>query len=294
VQRWINWQQAWDRAAQEFYRQAEPAWHFTTDAMQGTSTALMLPILQQVLAQCPGQVTVVDVGAGDGALVTGLLAAVADSTAAERIRPICIDLRERPEHLDPAITWVRADGRQVHLDPFDGLLIAHEFLDDLPCPWIECDADGVRRAVLVDAAGATELGPSLTDRAGCAGQGLDGAAIQAWLDRWWPIHRPHARCEPGLERDRAWTHLTDALRTGRAVAVDYGHLLADRRAGTWDGGTITGYRHGRVVSATVDGSCNITAHVSMDAVADGATRATRSTMRRLHGDFWLLDQSFGS
>ncbi|MFM8896363.1 MAG: hypothetical protein ACKOE2_13595, partial [Actinomycetales bacterium] len=98
MQRWINWQQAWDRAAQEFYRQAEPAWHFTTDAMQGTSTALMLPILQQVLAQCPGQVTIVDVGAGDGALVTGQLAAVADSTAAERIRPICIDLRERPEH----------------------------------------------------------------------------------------------------------------------------------------------------------------------------------------------------
>lgn len=294
MQRAIAWQQAWERAAQSFYRQQEPGRHFTTDAMDGSSLSLVLPRLRQVLDDCPGPITVVDVGAGDGGLLRGLHAALRERPDAERTRLVGIDLRGRPQALDPGIEWRSGDARSTELEPFDGLLIAHEFLDDLPCPWIECDADGNPRVVLVDDHGETQLGPALADRAHCRRLGVEAAAIEDWIQAWWPIRRPFARCEPGLDRDRAWARLTKAVRTGQAIAIDYGHVRQQRAAGTWDGGTITGYRTGRVVSPIPDGSCNITAHVSMDAIAAATSDAIASTLQPLHGDFWLLAQAFGS
>ncbi|HTL24302.1 MAG TPA: hypothetical protein VL281_09760, partial [Mycobacteriales bacterium] len=41
----------------------------------------------------------------------------------------------------------------------------------------------------------------------------------------------------------------------------YGHVLGDRRP------TLTGYRSGRQVPPVPDGSCDLTAHVALDAVA---------------------------
>jgi len=288
-----SWQQAWEDASATFYRAHYPCDHFRTDAMTGASAARILPLLHRALASTPGPLTIVDVGAGDGSLALGLMQAL-DGTAHERrVRAICIDVRESPAHLDSRIEWICGDARSIPLQPFDGLLVAHEFLDDLPCPWIECDADGIRHAVIVDAAGRTHLGPPVADHAGCAHLGIDGPAIDAWLDRWWPTHRPFARCEPGSTRDAAWALLTSKVRNGYAIAIDYGHLLPERAAGTWDGGTITGYQRGRVVTPVPDGSCNITAHVSMDAVARAARTARSTSLERLHGDFWYLVQSFG-
>ena len=48
-----------------------------------------------------------------------------------------------------------------------------------------------------------------------------------------------------------------------ALAVDYGHLRATRPPG----GTLAGYRAGRQVPPVPDGSCDLTAHVAVDAVA---------------------------
>ena len=56
---------------------------------------------------------------------------------------------------------------------------------------------------------------------------------------------------------------------GIAIAVDYGHL-ADGRPPF---GSLRSYRDGTEVDVAVDGSCDVTAHVAVDAVADrvGAT-----------------------
>jgi SAM-dependent MidA family methyltransferase len=63
-----------------------------------------------------------------------------------------------------------------------------------------------------------------------------------------------------------WADAVAAVRRGGALAVDYGHLR-DRRPGF---GTLTGFRGGRQVSPVPDGSCDVTAHVAMDAVAAAA------------------------
>jgi SAM-dependent MidA family methyltransferase len=67
--------------------------------------------------------------------------------------------------------------------------------------------------------------------------------------------------EVGASRDLAWAAAVARVRRGLAVAVDYGHTADSRRP------TLTGYRDGRQVRPVPDGSCDITAHVALDAVA---------------------------
>lgn len=262
--------------------------------MDGSSARLLGGYVARLLEDGPDELTILDFGAGDGALASALRH---DAPEPDRVQVICIDLRERPAYLDPEVRWVQADARTVSLhslgiSPIDGLLIAHEFLDDVPCEWIECDGDGTPHVVVVDQEGSTTLGPALDDQAACAGLGIDAAGISAWLEEWWPTRVAFGRCEPGLTRDAAWARMTGMVRRGYAVAVDYGHLRSERMAGTWDGGTITGYRHGRAVSPRPDGTCNITAHVSIDAVAAAAPHASHTSISRTHGDFRCLVQRF--
>jgi SAM-dependent MidA family methyltransferase len=100
--------------------------------------------------------------------------------------------------------------------------------------------------------------------------------------RWWPLDgaAPGDRAEVGLSRDAAWAAAVRALGAGVAVAVDYGHLRADRVLGRYAGGTLTGYRHGRAVPPVPDGSCDLTAHVAVDACAQ-AGRAAGATSTAL-------------
>jgi hypothetical protein len=62
--------------------------------------------------------------------------------------------------------------------------------------------------------------------------------------------------------------------------VDYAHTAGDRPPF----GTLTGFRDGREVRPVPDGSCDITAHVAMDAcAAPGSAELTgqREALRRL-------------
>ena len=67
------------------------------------------------------------------------------------------------------------------------------------------------------------------------------------------------------------------LRSGLALAVDYGHRREARPAG----GTLTGYRDGRQVPPVPDGSCDITAHVAMDSLVHDDLVDQRTALRRL-------------
>ena len=133
-----------------FWRRHWPDEHFRTAA--ATS-----PLIAEALdgGGRPASVdAVVDVGAGRGEL----LRAVADSATALRVAGI--DLRPRPDALPaevglgggPVGRPVRAvDHRQADRllggdDPV--LVIAAEWLDDLPCPVVHQEADGWREVVV--------------------------------------------------------------------------------------------------------------------------------------------------
>ena len=105
------------------------------------------------------------------------------------------------------------------------------------------------------------------------------------------------QAEIGSSRDDAWAAITGMLDAGAAVAIDYGHTRAERVAGTWDGGTLVGYRDGRVVTPVADGSCNLTAHVAIDSVAAAVPRAQSTSIARWsaapgRADFVSIVQTF--
>ena len=225
-----------------------PAGHFRTSVhaspLFAGAVARLVDRVDAALGR-PTRLDVVDVGAGRGELLTALRGLVPP-----RARLTGVELRPRPAALDPAIGW-RPD---VPADVV-GLLIATEWLDNVPVDVAETDAGGSPRRVLVDPATGTET----------LGGPID-AADRMWLARWWPPASAGSRAEVGWPRDAAWADAVAAVRRGCALAVDYGHLRDHRPPH----GTLTGYRAGRQVPPVPDGSCDVTAHVAMDSAAAAA------------------------
>lgn len=238
-----------------------PAAHFRTSAHTSPLFAAgILRLLERVDSALghPDPLDVVDVGAGGGELMAALVRA-APSTLAARLRPVAVELAPPPDGLPGSIRWQRRPPTGSC-----GLLLATEWLDNVPMDVAEMDPDGVVRYVLVDTAtGAEELGEPV------AGPDAD------WLVRWWPLREPGTRAEIGRTRDEAWAGAVATVGRGAALAVDYGHV-ADRRPSS---GTLAGFRHGREVIPVPDGSCDLTAHVALDAVAHAAVPRDETTSR---------------
>lgn len=226
----------------------------------------------------PAVLDVLDVGSGRGELLSGVLAALPPPVAS-RVRPVAVEVRSRPAHLDPRIEWVADPAPQslsrAYPTGVDGVLLCHEWLDNLPCDVVEVDRHGVVRLVLVKTDGTESLGPALRDEAGCRDYGVDGPRARQWMARWWPVTLPGARAEVGLTRDLAWAQLSATLRRGTALAVDYGHVRGSRYDGRFDAGTLVGYTGGRQGPPVPDGQVDITAHVAMDACAAATSNPGR-------------------
>ncbi|ARP74163.1 hypothetical protein LK07_14835 [Streptomyces pluripotens] len=208
----------------------------------------------------PAVLDFVDMGAGHGELVTGVLAALPADVAA-RVHGYAVEIAGRPAGLDRRITWLNEPPESV-----TGLLFANEWLDNVPVDVAEVDSAGVPRLVLVAADGSEQLGKPVA------------GADQDWLARWWPLPAEEGlRAEIGLPRDQAWSSAVRRVARGLAVAVDYAHTVDTRPPF----GTLTGFREGRETAPVPDGSCDITAHVALDACAaacaPGAVPGTRRT-----------------
>lgn len=254
---WLTWRAATERALygeDGFYLRERPSGHFRTSV--GASTVLAGAVLRELAAVDaelggPPRIDLVDVGAGEGGLAAGVLAA-APPDLRTRLRVTAVDLAPRPPGLPKEIAWAAAVP-----DGIRGLVIANEWLDNVPTDVAEQTADGPR-LVLVDPSDGRER---LGDR--------PQEADLAWLDRWWPMRTTGERAEIGRPRDEAWASVIVRLAQGRAIAIDYAHRLDGRPPY----GTLTGYRDGGIVAPVPDGSCDITAHVALDACAAAGERA---------------------
>lgn len=257
---WRGWREATEEALYGpagFYRRPEgPAGHFRTSvhasALFAGAVARLLCLVDESLGE-PSELAFVDMAAGRGELASGVLAELPPAVAG-RARVCAVEQAERPAGLDSRIEWLAEPPAGVV-----GLLFANEWLDNVPLDVVELDPSGVPRLVLVRADGTEALGDP---------PAADDAATR-WLERWWPLHGPDAaagaglRAEVGLPRDEAWAGAVASLARGLAVAVDYGHA----RVGRPLFGTLTGFREGRETEPVPDGSCDITAHVALDACA---------------------------
>ncbi|HEV7933347.1 MAG TPA: SAM-dependent methyltransferase [Actinomadura sp.] len=259
---WVTWHAAMAGALygeEGFYRRGErPAAHFRTSVHASSRyAAAFARLLTEVDASLgrPSRVDLVDVGAGCGELVVQILAAV-DPELAARIRPTAVEVAPRPGRLPRELVW-----RAEPPDEITGLVIANEWLDNVPLDVVELTAQGPRVVLVDPATGIERTGPAPAE------------PDAQWLARWWPLREPGDRAEVGRTRCAAWASVVGRLRRGVAIAVDYAHARRDRPA--W--GTLTGYRDGHVVPPVPDGSCDITAHVALDACAGSGERAGATT-----------------
>jgi SAM-dependent MidA family methyltransferase len=262
----LGWQEAWHSALygpKGFYVTGSgPAGHFTTAAHGPLGPVLAGALLQ--LAADEGCTQIVDVGCGRGEL----LASLRDLDPA--IALTGVDVVPRPDGLAADIGWLRSEGGVSlpgGLDRLESaLVVAHEWLDVVPCPIAATDDSGTLRHLLVDpGTGEEEWGEPVT------------GAEREWSDRHWPGGAAGDRVEIGLPRDQAWAALLDRVRTGVAVAVDYGHRGGERPPQ----GTLTAYREGAVVAPVPDGTCDLTAHVAMDTLDHDELLDQRTALRGL-------------
>jgi len=271
----VTWSTAWRRSAREFWARTTPGDHFATSAGDVLADA-MAEVVRAVDDRlgAPADFTVIDIGAADGAFLASVRERCAE--LANRARWVAVDVREG---FVPGVEGVAAEmPDDVPGTPIRGVVMAHEWLDEIPVDIVERDADGLDRLVLVGTAGAERLGPSLDDEVACARVGVDAAATREWMRRWWPLRDPGDRAEVGLARDAAWSWMTGLVRQGLALAVDYGHCRPER-LDALRGGTLTGYRGGRVVAPMPDGTVGITAHVAVDACQAAVPRTTLTWQR---------------
>jgi SAM-dependent MidA family methyltransferase len=229
------WRDAWQDALYGpagFFLHSRPTDHFRTSV---TSSDVFAAAIARLVQQA-GLTSVVDLGAGGGELLARL------HDIDPTLRLTGVELASRPD-LPGDIGWTD------ELPPtVDGLLIAHEWLDNIPCDVVEVDDAGVVRLVEVDQDSGVEQ--------------LGGPVESDWLDRWWPLAEPGTRAEIGAPRDDAWADAVGRVH-GIALAVDYGHI-SDARPPF---GTLTSFAHGQEVDVVPNGSRDVTAHVAVDAVA---------------------------
>ncbi|MEV1153855.1 SAM-dependent methyltransferase [Micromonospora chokoriensis] len=333
----IAWRHAMSRALYGpdgfFVAGTGPADHFRTSvhASPAFASALLRLIVEVDTALGhPYRLDVVDVGAGRGELLralAGLAVGVSGEPAhsgrsgliplrsgspetltptaavrpslAERVQFTAVEYAPRPDNLPVEINWTDEIPEGI-----TGLLIATEWLDNVPLDIAVHTADGWRYMLVDPTSGAETVGD------------LVSPADHHWLTTWWshPTSQadtdpdptspdatsasesgfgaarpaqgssltarsrpgcpetPHSnRAEIGRTRDEAWATAVGRINRGLAVAVDYGHLRDDRPVD----GTLTGYRGGRQVPPVPDGSADVTAHVAMDSVASAGAAVAR-------------------
>lgn len=251
----IRWRRAWQSALYDpdgFFRNQSPADHFRTSV---NSSGLFAAAVWRLI-QANDLDTVVDVGAGRGELLEHL-----HRLSEGALSLIGVEVADRPPGLSPAIGWTSELPQHV-----SGLLIANEWLDNIPCDVVEVDEKGVHRYVLVDPVNGHET--------------LGNECHDSWLDQWWALAEPGDRAEIGYPRDDAWTDAV-ARVNGIALAIDYGHMRDTRPIL----GSLRSYQFGLEIDVIPDGSRDVTAHVAVDSVAaaSGATVARQADSLRALG-----------
>lgn len=158
-----------------FFVRERPGAHFRTSVhaspLFAQAVARLLLHVDEALGR-PGELALVDVGAGRGELLTGVLG-VLPADCAARVRPYAVELAPRPEGLDERVVWT---DRLPAESGLVGLLFANEWLDNVPLDVVETGPDGLPHTVLVRPDGAERLGEPPA-----------GGPDAEWLERWWPL-----------------------------------------------------------------------------------------------------------
>jgi SAM-dependent MidA family methyltransferase len=221
----------------------------------------------------PSPFTVVDAGAGRGALARAVLAARPACEAAGALRYVAVErsAAQRAEHASLAIESMS----NLPPRPFTGVVIANELLDNLP--FRLAVFDGGWREAFVDVAGDGRFVEVLRDF------GVMPACL--------PSAAPHGARAPVQEAAAAWVDTVLArLERGRMVVFDYARTTEEMAALPWREWLRTYRQHERGGHYLADpGSQDITADVALDQLPAPSSSRAQADFLRAHGLEELVD-----
>ncbi len=225
--------------------------------------------IDEVASELKGDWTLLELGAGSGALARDLLGALEQPPKrylilepSAPLREVQAEtLRDLPEHLRARIGWLNSPPDE----PFDGVIIANEVIDALAVKRFEITEDGL-----------AELGVTI------AGDRFDWTCItpgdrlqQAWQSIVNTLPQPLPfgyRSEICVDLPGWLDTVTHTLRRGVALMIDYGYprheyYLPERSDGT----LVCHYRHRAHFDPFVwPGLTDLSAFVDFTAVAEAA------------------------
>ncbi len=239
----------------------------------------------QALQACAGD-TLIEFGAGSGALAEQLLDALGASIKRYLIVDLSGSLRARQEQrlarFAPRVQWLEALPEALH-----GVVIANEVLDAMPVQLLHFDGQQWLERGVVMAGDATAATAATAARAagGTSSQATRGNAAAcglAWGDVLTtlrpPLHNalPAGTCTELHAQALAWTcTLAQRLQRGVVILIDYGFPEHEYYHPQRSGGTLMCHRaHRADADPLVDvGLKDITAHVNFSAIALAAQDA---------------------
>src|SRR5215471_16105072 len=174
----MTWRQAMQAALygpDGFYARGEPpARHFRTSVHVSPRYATAILGLLRHVDAClghPPRIDLVDVGAGRAELLGQVIAsAAAEPELARRIAAHAVEVIPRPAGLDPCIRWCASPPPAI-----TGLVVASEWLDNIPLDVVELTAAGPAVIEVDPATGAERPGPD------------PGPTDLSWVRAWWPL-----------------------------------------------------------------------------------------------------------
>ena len=214
----------------------------------------LAPSLRQALQAC-GTRTLIEFGAGSGALASGLLDALGSDVASYRIVELSGALRarqmQRLTRFGARVSWL---DRWPGAETVDAVVLGNEVLDAMPVQLLAFD------------------GAQWYER----GVGLDVEGALAWRDRPTALRPPHdGSLLPGTvteihpQAEAFVASLARALGRGAAFFIDYGFPADEYYHPQRHGGTLMCHRAHRVDSDPLSdaGEKDITAHVNFTGIA---------------------------
>lgn len=220
----------------------------------------------------PNAFTVIEAGAGRGAMATAILAATPECSSALRYVTVERSARLRAEQralLGDRIEIAASLDDVAGTEPVVGVVVANELLDNLPFRLFARDDAGWAEVVVADGE------PALAEPDGSHPPLPDA---------------PAGTRLPWCEQAARW--VADAIGTvdaGRVVAIDYGVRTTAELVGRGWLRTYRGHTRGADPFET-PGSCDITADVPFDQLPVAATITTQAEFLRRWGIDELVDE----
>ena len=237
-----------------------------------------------------GAANVLELGAGSGKLARDFLAAC-DGKPQYSILEVSADLRDRQQTLltNQKVTWLDALPEQI-----EGLVIANEVLDAIPCEIVRFHNDHYEQARVAVASERGNDTRSILPPLPQAGEAEGGDAQSSFTQTWQPLlpgpllAAAKLRIPPiegytseiNLEAEALVATLAARLTHGALCFIDYGfprreYFLPDRATGT-----LACHYQQRVHfdPLVLVGLQDITAHVDFTAMAEAAVDAGASVI----------------